>query len=162
MKLIHARSFEWNCTVKHGKQNNSCAPQVDAKAVSVLVFEDLGSNICRCSALLFHLGSRYTLLADTKVCNLDRTLAVKQDVIQLDVSVANMLRMNILETINNLFEYLFSIWLLESSSLSDIIKQITSCTELHDNNNVFLCLDGFINFNDVIMSELKKKIDLLH
>ena len=73
-----------------------------------------------------------------------------------------MLGMNILEPVNDLLEYLFCEWLLESSSLSDVVQQVTSCAKFHHNYDVLLCLDGFVDLDDMVVSEFEEEVDLLH
>lgn len=87
MQVFHVISFEWNGSVQHGKQNDTCAPQISFKTFVALIFNDLRSDVGRCTTLLVHYFSSLYLLTDSKVSYFDIAFPVKQDVIKFDVSM---------------------------------------------------------------------------
>ena len=70
--------------------------------------------------------------------------------------------MDVVETLDDLLEDLLCIRFFKSSSFADIVQQVTSCTELHDNDDVLLSLNCFVNLDDVIVSHSEEQIDFLH
>ncbi len=86
MKLLHSLSLEWYSTIKHSEKNNSSAPQIDIKTIASV------SQYFRCyiswrATLFSHNLIRLNLPRDSKVGNFDISLAIKQDVVQFDISV---------------------------------------------------------------------------
>jgi hypothetical protein len=74
----------------------------------------------------------------------------------------NAFGMTITETFYDLLEYDFCNILLESSSASDIIKQITSSTEFNDEDNMFLSFKELIESHDVTMPCSLQNYNFLH
>ena len=162
MQLIHTSCFERHRPIKHGKEHDTSTPQIHVVAISIFVLKDLRCNISWSSALLPHFDSRLTLFTDTKVSNLDRALSIKKNVVKFDISVCYAFRMDVIESINNLFEYLYCKWFLQASSLPDIIEQVSTSAQLHYNYDMLLCFNRLIYLHNVIMSQLQKKIHLFH
>ena len=162
MEFIDTGSLEGDCSIEHGKQNDSSTPKIDTKSIPMLVLENLRGNISRGTTLLPHLDTWLGLLADTKVRNFDRPLSIKEDIIQLDISVPHIFGMNVLKSFDNLLKYFFGIWLLQPPPFPDIVEQVSSGAQLHDDDDVLVGLDGLVNFDHVIMPEFQKEIDLLH
>ena len=67
-------------------------------------------------------------LAYSKVANLDLSLGIEQDVIQLYISMQNLLRMAVSDSIHDLLENVLSNVLFQSPPLSDIVKQVSPST----------------------------------
>lgn len=70
--------------------------------------------------------------------------------------------MRVIQTVDYLLEDLLSEWLFKSSALSNVIKEITTCTEFHDNYDMLLSLNCLIDLNDVIVSQFEQQIHFLH
>lgn len=128
MQLLHAWGLERHCSIKHCEKHHTCAPQINIETVPIFVLQDLRGYISWSSALFSHFDSWLALFTDTKVTNLDWTLSIEQNVVQFDISMTNMLRMNIVQAIDDLLENLLCEWLLEPSSLSDVVQKVTTCT----------------------------------
>ena len=54
VQVLHVIRFEWYSSVKQSKQDDSSTPQISFEPFVPLVFNNFGSNISRCTALLFH------------------------------------------------------------------------------------------------------------
>jgi hypothetical protein len=78
-----------------------------------------------------HNIPRFDQLTDSKISNFDVSLSIKQDIVKLDISVQNPLLMDVTETFNELLENDFRRDLIQLLSLSNIVKQISTSTELH-------------------------------
>lgn len=76
--------------------------------------------------------------------------------------MCNVFRVDILKSIDDLLEDLLGERFLESSPLPNVVKKVTTCTELHHNDDVFLGLDGLIDLDNMVMPELQKQVDFLH
>jgi hypothetical protein len=102
------------------------------------------------------------LLTDSEITDLDLTFTIEKNVVELNVSVPDVLRMNVLKTLNNLLEDLLRKRLLQSSPLPNIVEEVTSCTKLHDNYNVFVSLNCLVDLYNVVVSEFQEQVDFLH
>ena len=71
VKFLDAPSLEWDSAIQHGEKNYTSAPKINVEAVSVFVLEDLRSYVSGSSALFAHLDAWSSLLADSKVSDLD-------------------------------------------------------------------------------------------
>ena len=91
MKLVHTSSLERHGAIQHGVEDDSCAPEVNAKGVSVFVSQDLWCYVCRSSALVAHFDARSGLLAYSKISDFDLSFAVQQNIVQFDVTMSNVL-----------------------------------------------------------------------
>ena len=65
---------------------------------------------------------------DTKVCDLDIAFAVEKDIVQFDISVGDVLRVDIAKTVDDLAEDLLGKWLLETATFTNIVKKVTTRT----------------------------------
>lgn len=162
VKLVHACCLERHCTVEHRVEDDSSTPEVHTESVSLLVSKDLRCYVSGSSALLPHLDAGRSLLTDTEIRYLDLPLTIKQNVVELNVTMRYILGMNVLKPINNLFEYLLGQRLLQSSAFPNVIEEIAAGAQLHNNDDMLLGLDCLVYLHDVVMPELEKKVDLLH
>lgn len=140
MKLFHILTFEWYISIKHSIQNHTSAPHIDCPSIISLFGYDLRGNVSWCTTLIIENLARFDLFAYSEVGNFYMTLIVKKDVFQLDISMQNVLRMNIANTLYDLLEEVFSKSLIELPPLPDKGEQVTSSTQFHDKEVVFLCL----------------------
>jgi hypothetical protein len=156
VQLFHVVRLEWDSPVQHGKEYDSRGPEVDTEGVA-LVLEDLWGDVGRGTTLLGHAKLTFlALLRNTKVTYLDIALAIEQDVVKFDISMGNVLGMDVAETVNYLLENDFRIRLLQSASLSDVIKKITASAKLHHDDDVLLGFDGLIDFYYMVVSQFQK------
>lgn len=58
--------------------------------------------------MLMHDVSWFDKLGDAKVCNLDVSLTIKEDVVELDVSMKDPLSVDVPKSFDDLFEEHFS------------------------------------------------------
>lgn len=156
MQIIHALSLKRHGTVQHRIENDAGRPQVTSKAVSIFVAEDFRRNVSWSATLLLHLSAGSYLLTNTEVCNLHLPLAIEKNIIELDVSMCNRLLVDVLYTQNDLSEYVFRLRFFKFAPFSYIIEQITTGTELHDDDDVLRRLDSLVNLDNVIISQLQE------
>ena len=91
MQILHIISFERDSAEQEGKQDHTCAPQVSLESLVALVSDDLWGNVCRRSTLLEHKFALFDGLGDAEVSDLDVALSIKQNVVQFDISVQDLL-----------------------------------------------------------------------
>ena len=94
MELFHGLCLEGNCTVKHGKEDNACAPEIYIQTVAS-VSKNLRRDISRSATLLTHNLVRLDLPGYTEICDFHVAFAVKEDVVKLNISMGDMLRVNV-------------------------------------------------------------------
>lgn len=104
VQLFHVVGFERHSAVKHGEQNDTRTPEISLEASVAFVFDNLGSNVCRRSALLEHDFAFLDLLGNAEVGNLDVAFAIEQNVVELDVPVEDVLRVDVANALDNLLE----------------------------------------------------------
>ena len=90
VELFHGLSLKGNCAVEHSKQDNSCAPQIYIKAVP-LISKNLWCDIRRRAALLAHNLVRLNLPRYAEICNFYVAFSVQEDIVELNVSVSDVL-----------------------------------------------------------------------
>ena len=161
VELVHRLRLERHSSVEHCEQDNACTPQIDIEAVAA-VPQNFRRDVGRRTALLAHDLVRLDLSRDAKVGNLDVTFAVKQYVVQLDVSVGHVLRVDVTQAVDDLPENLLRERLLQSASLSDIVEQVAASAQLHDDDDVFLSLERLVDLDHVVVPQLQQQVHFFH
>lgn len=100
---------EWDALVHHAIVDNATGPDIDTTGIVLLELELFGCNV--------RLGSTETLgevrglfpahaehIRDTKVGDLEATLAVEQQVLGLDITMGNAHGVEVCDAIDQLFE----------------------------------------------------------
>lgn len=82
-------------------------------------------------------------LTDSKVTDFDSEISINKDVIKLDISMNYRPAVNMSESIDYLFEYLFSVPLLKTFPLFDELEQISSSCVFHDHVEMFRTFEYF-------------------
>lgn len=151
MKLFHTLSFEWHSAVEHRKKYHSRRPQVDIQTVT-FISENFRCNVGRGAALLAHHLAFLDLSGYAKVSNFDVTFAVEQDVVKFDVSVRDLLCMDVAQPIDDLLEDLLRVGLLESPALPHVVEEIATCTQFHHDDNMLISFNRLVDLNDMVVS----------
>ena len=162
VQLLHAGSLKGHGAVQHGVEDHACTPEVDPEAVLVLVPQNLWGDVGWRPALVTHFDSWGALLADTEVCDLDLALAIQQYIVELDVSMGYILRVNIPEPVDYLLEDLLRDRLLQAPPLPHVVQKVTARTQLHYDDDVLLGLDGLVYLHYVVMTQLQQQIYFFH
>lgn len=152
MKLVHRPSLEWNCSIQHGKKDDASGPKITLSVISIFVPQNFWCYVSWGTTLLFHFVSGLNLFWDTKVSYFDLSFTIKKNVIQFDVSMCDIFWVNVSQTSYYLLENFLCKRLFESPTFSDIVKKITTSTKLHDNDDMLLGLDSFIDLDYMIVS----------
>lgn len=143
VEVLHIVCLEGHSAEEEGEKDDASAPQVGLEAPVSLVLDDLGGDVGGSATLLEHHLAALNSLRDTKIGDLDSAFAIKEDVVQFDISMEDRLSVNVTDTFNDLFKQDFSERLLALLSLTDKVKEITSSTKLHNEHDMalsFKCL----------------------
>lgn len=152
LQFTHIVSLERHSSVKHSEQDHPCTPNISTKAFITLIHKYFRCNIGWSATLLGHDLSLANNFAHTKVTNLDLSIPCKQYVIQFNVPMQNVLAMTVTNAFNKLLKHAFSNIFFQLSSLSHIVEQISSRTDLNYKQDMLLCFEVLIQSNNVAMS----------
>jgi len=146
VQIFHVICLEGHCSIEHGEEHHASRPQVCLEALVALVSDNFWSYVSRSSTLLKHDLSGLHLLADSKVANFHISLTVQQNVVQLNVTVQNSLRMNVANALDNLLENYLGSHLVQLLALTHEVEQIAASTQLHYEQNVSRSLKSLVQF----------------
>ena len=79
--------------------------------------------------------------------------AIEQNVVKLDVSMQNVLRMDVPEALYDLSKEELSDVFRESPPLPHVVEQISTRAQLHDEEDVPSCLEGLEQLHDMRVSQ---------
>lgn len=151
MELIHRLCLERDSTVEHGEEYDTRTPHIDIKAVAT-VAQDLRSDVGWRATLFAHNLIGLYLPGDTEVSDLYIAFAIEEDIVKFDIAMRNILGMNVAQSINNLLENFLSKRLLQSAAFTHVIEKITASAQLHHNDDVLLCFNCLVDFDNVVMT----------
>ena len=126
MQVLHVSPFERDISIEHGEEHNACTPHINCPSVIALLRDDFRRYVSRCAALIIEDLTRLHSLSNSKICYLDVSLIIEEDVFQLDISMKNVFRMNIADSFYNLFEKILCEDLIQLASLADIGKEVAT------------------------------------
>jgi hypothetical protein len=116
----------------HGKENNSCRPDIDSQSFVDLIFEHLWCSIAgrptgglESLVLLVSVGK-------PEVHNPQVHLIVEQEVLRLEVAMDHSDAMDVFDAIDELMEDAAGFLLFESLVISDIVEKLPVFHVLHD------------------------------
>lgn len=152
-------SSKWECASQESIKKDSEGPHVNLAAVVLLFPDELGRHVRRSSAEYPLLLSVLTKSSEAKVNNFDHVCFVfDEKVVQLDISVSNALRMQVLERLSNLLKispaYVFLYLSVDALVLHVLMQRDPRDVVSHD-------ADLFAGFNQVVHPDYVWVIDLL-
>ena len=122
MQVLHVSPFERDISIEHGEEYYSCAPHINCPSIIALLCYDFRRYVSRCAALIIEDLARFHSLSYSEISYLDVSLVIEEDVLQFDVSMKNVFRMNVADSFNNLFEKILCENFIQLASLADIRK----------------------------------------
>ena len=145
VKFIGVWVLKRQIPARHRVQDNSTGPNVGAQSVVPLASDHLRSCVTgrptgRFQLLPFCIGIR-----QAKVHDLDVVFVVEQQVLWLEIAVANSALVNVLHAADNLLEKSARLGLLESLALDDVFEELTTRCVLHNQKQLSRCLDDLTN-----------------
>lgn len=84
---MHVLCFEGNCAAEHGIKQHSQTPCIRCKTFIAAVRNNLWSDISWSPTLLGDLLILFNYSADAEIANFDLAIIVKQDIVQLNISM---------------------------------------------------------------------------
>lgn len=138
MQLFKRLRFERHCPIEHRVEQHSKGPHVHEESFVALVDDDLWCEVSRRAALLLDNLTFLDDLRHSEVANLDSFLAVKQNIVELDVSMDNRAAMDVRQSVEYLFENELAIALLQRPALFNQSQQVAAARILHDHQEVLL------------------------
>lgn len=115
----------------------------------VLACDDLGRCIVRRATrglqeFFVHLQSGHT-----KISNLDVLVKIKQQVLWLQVAMADVELMQVSNAVDDLFEIVDSLVLQQSAALDQVVKKLTSLDVLKNQIEIVLVFPHVVEAHDV-------------
>ena len=139
----HVSTFEWHSAIYHGVQHHTSTPHVDRCAMVSGVTQYFRCNVRWCTTLVSDELVTSAEFADTKISNLDATGRVEQQVVKFDVTMCNVLDVDVCQPMDDLFEEILGHVLRQPSAFAHIVEQVTTATQLHDKHNVLFGFECF-------------------
>jgi hypothetical protein len=122
VQVFHVSPFKRNISIEHGEEHDSCTPHINCPSIIALLCDDFRCYISRCAALIIEDLTRFHSFSNSKISYFDVSLVIEEDVLQLDISMKNVFRMNIADSFYNLFEKILCEDFIQLASLADIGK----------------------------------------
>ena len=162
VQFFHVAGFEGDSATKHGVQYYASAPDISFESHVPLLLENFRSDVGWRPTLFPHYITRLDELADSKISNFHVTFTIKQDVVELDVSVKNALSVDVAKALDDLPEDHFCNVFVQLLPLSDVVEEVTTSAQLHRQQHVPLCLEGLVQFHDALVPEPQQYPNLVH
>ena len=119
----------------------------------ILSAHHFGSHVARSSTCVSAVvGLDYP--CDTQIGGSKVTLVIKDQVLRLDISVDDVVEVEILKTDQNGSDEEFCFHLLEAPSAAHMVAEISSDQEIHDEVEVLSVLEGVGHVDDERMFQL--------
>lgn len=84
---------------------------------------------------------------------------IKQQILRLEISMRYFELAHVLDAINDLMEKSKSYFFSESFSLDDVVEELSACSHFHDEEEMGVCLDDFVELDEVGVPDLLEDCD---
>ena len=125
-----------------------------------LTSDHLWGGIARGSTSCLEGGPLLVHVTEAKVYNFEGKIVVKEEVLWLEISVADSTLVNVLDTRDELQVELAGLLFGEPGVSDDVVEELTAVAVLHDHIKLFFGLDDFVELDDVRVSHLLQDLDL--
>lgn len=154
------RIFKRKISADHGVEYHTTAPNVCFKPMISLTSNHLWGGIARGSTCCLEGCSLLIHVTEAEVDNFEGKIIVKEEVLRLEISVADSTLMNVLDTRDELQVELAGLLFREPGVSHDVVEELTAVAVLHDHVQLFFGLNDFVELNDVGVSHLLQDLDL--
>ena len=161
VEIAHLIRFKGDVPIEHGIKADTSRPYINWVALVAELPHNLRGDVGGGSALLEEDLIINNFARDTEVCDLNVTVAIKQDVVQFDVSVDHPVVMEVGDALHDLLEYELGVFLAQLPALADVVKEIAARAELHDNQMVLISVEGLEELHDVGVPQHLEDTDLI-
>lgn len=161
MELFQGLGLKRHSSIQHRIQEDSETPNINEESFITFIDNNFRGEVGRGAALLLNYLSFLDNFADTKVAYFDALLAVKQNVVELDVSVDDRPAMDVCKPVQYLFENELAVGLFQRTSLLDQPQQITATSIFHHHQQMFLTFKNFKQPDHVAVFDLFQEVYFL-
>lgn len=123
-------------------------------------FTYLWGGVARAAARCLQRVSRLVQVAESEVHDLQRPIVVDQQVLRLEVPVADAELVDVVDARDELLEVLAGLLFLQPLVLHDLVEELAAFHELHHQVQVLLGLDDLVDLHDVGVVQLLEDLDL--
>ena len=131
LQLTHIIGLKRHRPIKHCKQHNATAPNIDCKPIVSLVPQYLGSDVGRRATLLSHFLTLFDNFTDTKVADFDHARRIQQNIVKFDVPMQDALSVAVGEAFYYLLKQALRHILLQPPTPPHIVQQISASAHLY-------------------------------
>ncbi len=151
--------LEWWASIKHGVENYSDSPVVDFIAMTTFSIQNLWCQIVWSSTdSSLSLTLEENLSSKSEITNLETHLLCEEKISEFQVSVNNLARVNVFESLAELVNVVASFNLMKSlASLDQVWERLVLANVKHD-VDVLLVLEISVKANNVLI--VKWSVDL--
>lgn len=146
--------FKRKVSAHHGVEYHTTAPNVCLKPVISLASNHLWGSIARGSTSCFEGGTLLIHVTEAEVDNFEGKIVVKEEILGLEISMADSTLMNVLNTRDELQVELAGLLFREPGVSDDVVEELTAIAVLHDHVQLFFGLNDFIELDHVGVSHL--------
>lgn len=154
VQLLRVLVLERQVPTDHGVQDDSAGPDVCTESEVPLALDHLGSGVARTTASGLEPLAMLVEVRQTEVYELDRVIVVQQQVLWLEVTMHNTKLVNVLNSADDLLVHLGSLVLFESPVLDDVLEEFTAGAILHDEVQVVVVLNHFVQLHNLRVTNL--------
>lgn len=146
----------------HGVEHHAAAPDVRLEAQVLLACDHLRSGVARRAASRFQLllRSRSVHITQPEVDNFQSLVVVEQQVLRLQVSVADAALVDVLDAGDELLVHAAGRLLVEALMRHNIIEELTVLTILHDEEKLTFSFNDFKQLDYIRVPHLLQDLDL--
>jgi hypothetical protein len=90
VQILHIVCLKRDCAVKEGVEDDTSRPEISLETRIPTVSNDLWGDVSWRAALLTHNLTLADLLRDSEIRDLNLSLTVQEDVVQLDVTMKDI------------------------------------------------------------------------
>lgn len=145
----------------HRIQENPQRPDIRREPHIPLPREHLGRDVGGGPALLAHKLVLAHDLGDAEVADLDASVGVKEDVVELHVPVDDRAAVDVGESVEDLTEDAPGVLLLDAAAGLDELEEVSASCVLHDHEEVFVGFEDFEEADDVGVFDFLEDVDFL-
>lgn len=160
IKLARIRVFERQVPADHCVEDDAQTPYVGLKTPVTASSDHFGRRIAWTAASCLKELSSFVGVAQSEINNLYVHTLVEQEVLRLQISVADLILMEILNPGEDLLKVATGILLLEALALHYVVEELAPVGVLHYEKELPVCFNDLIELDDVWVSNYLQNLDL--
>lgn len=161
IQLLDGVSLKRDFSSQGNECQNPQTPHVCLKSFVSLLFDDFGSQVGRSAYVFEDSFPHLHFPADSEVAHLDLVLVVEENVVEFDVSVEDLLFVQISETFQDSGEYGEKLRFRELVFLLQDLQEVPLLSVLQDNEQILAVLEDLVELDDILMTAVLQDLDFL-